>query len=193
MPNMAQGERLSETLGVMSKTYAAAIPNREGIWRAMTYEILDVLSAEPEVQAENRRIVREILDILEPIIEPSKSADFENQLNKIFEAAAGIWSNIQRDPLRISICESPPKEPTKMWRPAESPRIEYSQVSGEVPVKEFRSLCLFPSVTMEETAGPSIIHFGYSLFPDSAAFAQGFCEQQEIKNEREAMKYSIFR
>ncbi|KAH8693697.1 hypothetical protein BGW36DRAFT_463357 [Talaromyces proteolyticus] len=187
MGEFADPSSLKFAFDTMSRKYAQINPEREGIWRNMTHEILDGLCIQLlDREQPQRNLVSNTMKVLDPIIDPKKKDNFAMRLTEVISNATSLWSAVKTDSCRIVISTDPPNENKggQKWRAASLKDIEMVTCLEDISIEHAHTLCLFPSITATEESGKDVVVYpGQALFADCVAFALGYHEKQETARE----------
>lgn len=187
MKEFSDPSKLRDAFDTMSRKYAQIDIEKEGIWRSMTYEIIDSFHAQlSEKERSHRDLVFNIIKTLDPIIDFLKKKEFETRLVDIVTEASSLWSAVKTDTVRIYISVNPPNDNTagRKWIAASLRGIEKLTCPESINIPDAHSLCLFPSITATRVSGKDeVVCPGRTLFADCVAFALGYHEQEESARE----------
>lgn len=201
-------EGLKQFLQTISTSLSASGGRSESVWRVLTLRgINQALGASAPGANNIESTVQRILTILNPLTNPSDSADLKKALLSLLSDSATLWTSARTDSAHITITTEPPSPPDESaWLaqdittlpPLASPS---TSIPSNPPNPTTPPLCLFPLILHKPPSGPSlttttttaaadpttttttIIHQGRALYPSSRACVEGSREKSSHEDD----------
>ena len=177
---------MGQFLEAVSESLSAGGGRGESAWRVLTLRGIDALGGSVIESSPIESTVQRVLEILRPLIMPSKSAGFEEDLVRIVKKSATLWEAARKDEAKIVVVKQPDPSDQEKWQ------AEDMRGFGEAPIPPgekinttgVEPLCLFPNILQITSRGEAmVLHQGSALFPTSHVWIQGTLEKEEHEEE----------
>lgn len=198
---------LAEIEVELKKSNDSASSDATVFWRAATIRALESLPIATTNRVET--VVKSVLHVLSPFLDPSISDQFNDDLTHIAKAAISVWVDAQADKHDFVINSTLDKNNTSYWKPVtldDSSQDNQSMTRMTDLVKVFT---LFPFIICQQqipspkhpntpgsfpedqppyTIETIQIHVGLGLADNSDLIQRGVAEKEEMKQRRDKYK-----
>lgn len=151
-------------MDAVSNSLSASGGRSESAWRVLTLRGIDSLIGD---SSRVEPMMHRVLETLQPLIVPSESAGFENDLFKIINESITLWKAARKDEARFIIEKYPDPGDKENWQ-AEDMRgftNESMPPDENIYTSSIKPLCLFPNILQVTSRGETVrVHQGSALF-----------------------------
>ena len=153
----------------------------ESVWRVLTLQGIESSGEESSLL---QSIVRQVLDVVGPLVNPFELASFEKDIVDLIERSFALWQTARKDIARVFVYRQPDLRDQESWQ-AEDIEVSGEASSAKVDISDMKPLCLFPSIFQITPQGEAaLVQHGSALFPTSRVWIEALSEKKEHEEER---------
>jgi hypothetical protein len=207
LPGSECSKLLAEIEVELRRSNDSASSDATDFWRAATIRALESLPTATTSRVET--VVKSVLDVLSPLLDPSISGQFNDDLAQIAKAAISVWVDAQADKHDFVINSTLNQNNTSYWKPVsfDGSSQNNQSVTGITDlVKVFTIFPIiickqqipspkhpntpgsFPEDQQPNTIETIQIHVGLGLADNSDLVQRGVAEKEEMKQRQDKYK-----
>ena len=179
---------VSQFLEEVSKSLAVSSRRSESAWRVLTLRGIDALAGAGMASRQADSTVQRVLDILQPLTNPSQSAELKRTLFDLVKESVSLWTTAQKDAAKLVVEAWPSSRDDNKWHAEDIQSVGETSTkpARKVDLTGIKPLCIFPNIIQLNSPNESVLlHRGRAVFPTAKVWIQGILEQKEHDEELE--------
>ena len=179
---------MGQFLEGVSKSLAVSSRRSESVWRVLTLRGIDALAGAGMASRQADSTVRRVLDILQPLTNPSQSAELKRTLVDLVKESVSLWTLAQKDAAKLVVEAWPSSSDGNKWNAEDIQSVDEASTKSvrKIDLTDIKPFCIFPNIIQLNSPNePVLLHRGSAVFPTAKVWIRGITEQKEHDEELE--------
>ena len=179
---------MGQFLEGVSKSLAVSSRRSESAWRVLTLRGIDALAGAGMASRQADSTVHQVLDILQPLTNPSQSAELKRTLVDLVKESVSLWTLAQKDAAKLVVEAWPSSSDGNKWNAEDIQSVDEASTKPvrKIDLTDIKPFCTFPNIIQLNSPNESVLlHRGSAVFPTAKVWIRGITEQKEHDEELE--------